>query len=272
MPDDPASTLSDPYAPIAAWYDLEHDTLTADVECFAEMIGEAAGGRASVLEIGGGTGRIAAGLAVAGHEVTAVEPSAAMRTLAAKRLAALPERVARRIHLAAGTADAPGLGAAARFDAAIFGLDTFAHLTALDERLRALAAVRALLRPGGLLLLDLDPTGLRRLAESAGHLWHQGTWPLPASGGGGGYVSHFVAAAPGREPGLVTLTHFYDVHEQGGALTRTVGALSLAQLSHGEVELTLAHAGYRVEAVYGGYDRQPYEEGAARALFAARPA
>jgi len=259
----------DPYATIAEWYDLEHDALTEDVACFAQMIGTAAGGRAGVLEIGGGTGRIAAGLAVAGHGVTAVEPSAAMRERAARRLAALPERVARRIHVVAGTAAALGLDAAARFDAALFGLDTFAHLTSLDERLRALALVRAHLRPGGPLLIDLDPAGLRRLAETPGQMWHQGTWPAPGSAGRRRYLSHFVAALAG-EPGLVTLTHFYDAYEPGGPISRTISAMTLALLARGEVELALLHSGYRVEAVYGGYDRQPYEEGAPRALFVAR--
>jgi SAM-dependent methyltransferase len=267
----------DPYAAIAAWYDIEHDALTEDVECLAELIGGVAQGRAAVLEIGAGTGRIAAGLALAGCAMTALEPSAAMRERFVQRLEALPERVARRVHVVAGSATAPGLDAAARFDAIVFGLDTFAHLTRVEDRLRALALAREHLRHGGRLLLDLDLAGLRRLAETAGQLWHQGTWPSPAASGSSGTpkvarnVSHFVTAAHVRVPGLVALTHFYDVYEQGASVTRTASTMTLALLTRGEVELALRHAGFRVEAVYGAYDQSPYEEGVGRALFVAAP-
>lgn len=277
------TTAPDPYAAIAAWYDLEHDALTDDVECLHELIGASAPGRARVLEVGAGTGRIAAGLAVAGMEVTAVEPSPAMRERAAKRLAAMPERVARRVQLVAGSATDLGIDASEQFDAVNFGLGTFGHLATLTERLGALAAARAHLRPGGLLVIDLDLAGLRRLAETPGQLYHQGTWLLPPSappppsapGAPTRYVSHFVAAGTVREGGLITLTHFYDLHEQGGngtspqPVARTVSQMPLALLSRGEVELALRHSGYEVEAVYGGYNQEPYEEGAGRALFVA---
>ena len=96
---------------------------------------------------------------------------------------------------------------------------------------------------------------------------------MPASASGTErFLTHFVAAEPPREPGLVTLTHFYDVHEQGETVARTISQMTLALLSRGEVELALIHSGYRIEAVYGGYEGEPYEEGAGRALVVATPA
>jgi SAM-dependent methyltransferase len=267
---------TDPYAAIAEWYDVEHDALTEDVEWLHEALAigaPAAGGRRHVLEIGAGTGRIAAGLAAAGFEVTAVEPSEAMRSRAAKRLQALPERVARRVRILDGSATALNLDSSARFDAVVFGLGVFAHLITLDERLRALTLARAHLRPGGQLVVDLDLAGLRRLAESPGQLWHQGTWPLPTSVGGvQRYLSHFVTAEPAREPGLVKLTHFYDVHEQSGGVSRTISQMTLALLSRGEIELALSHTGYRITAVLGDYAGEPFEDSTGRALFVATPA
>lgn len=270
---------ADPYAAIAEWYDVEHDALTEDVEWLHEVLADGApsgGTRPHVLEIGAGTGRIAAGLSAAGLEVTAVEPSEAMRLRAAKRLEALPERVARRVHLVAGSATAPGIEPSARFDAVIFGLGTFAHLTSLEDRLRALSLARAQLRPGGKLVIDLDLAGLRRLAENPGHVWHQGTWPLLSSASvTPQFLTHLVAAELAHEPaghGLVTLTHFYDVYGQGGGVARTVSQMALALLSRGEIELALLHSGFRIDAIYGGYGGEPYEENAGRALFVAVPA
>lgn len=254
---------NDGYAEIAAWYDVEHDPITEDVEAFASLIAEHAGDGAEVIEIGAGTGRMAAALAVAGHRVTAVEPSAPMRERLSRRLAQLPERAARRVTVVAGDAEAPGVDAAARFDVALLGQNLLAHLPAAAQRLAALRAVRGLLRHGGRALGDVDLLGPRRLLETSHQLWWQGAWPLEA----GTRVEHFVSGAPGPLPGTVELVHFYDVHAPGGPVARTTARMTLALLSKGEIETALLASGFAVAAVYGGYDLAPYEEGAGRAIF-----
>lgn len=257
----------DAYADIAAWYDIEHDQVSADIECYQELLSEHASSRASVLEIGGGTGRIAASLAAAGYMVTGVEPSAAMRAGAAKRLASLPERVARRVNIVAGSATQPGVAASQSFDAALFGLNTFAHLTKLTERQQALAALIAHLRPGGIVILDVDLVGPRRLAESAGRVWWQGSWPIPESRE---TLTHFVVGEPGGGPGAVQVTHFYDAHEQAGPVRRTMTTMDLAILTPTEVELTLLHAGFSLAETYGAYDLAPFDGESSRLIAVAR--
>lgn len=257
------SSADDGYAGIAEWYDVEHDPLTEDVEAYASLIAEHAGDSARVIEIGAGSGRVAAALAVAGHSVTAVEPSAPMRERLTRRLAQLPERAARRVAVVAGDAELPGVAASARFDVALLGQNVLAHLPAPARRLAALRALRGHLRPGAHLIADVDLLGPRRLVETAHQLWWQGTWPL----GSGVQLEHFVSGAPGAAPGTVELVHLYDVHALGGPVARTTTRMTLALLSHGEVETALLAAGFAVAAAYGGYDLAPYEEGAPRAIF-----
>ncbi|MFI5274841.1 MAG: class I SAM-dependent methyltransferase, partial [Ktedonobacterales bacterium] len=257
------SASADAYAEIAAWYDVEHDPVTADVEAYASLIAEQAGDRARVIEIGAGSGRVAAALAVAGHDVTAVEPSAAMRARLALRLAQLPERAARRIHAIEGTAQAPGTDARQRFDVALLGQNLLAHLTTVRERHEALLAMRARLAPGGHLLADIDLLGPRRLLETARQLWWQGMWALPSST----QVEHTVTGLPGPAPGTLEIIHRYDVSAPGAPLSRTISRMTLALLSRGEVEVALLRAGFEVAAVYGDYDLTPYEEGSPRAIF-----
>ena len=151
----------DPYTALADWYDIEHDAITEDIEFFAQQIAGLGVARPRVLEVGSGTGRIAAGLALAGYEVVGIEPSAAMRARCLARLAALPERVARRMTVLDGDARLLILPPDARFDAALYGLDTFAHLLTAGERDIALRAAHERLRPDGKLLIDLDPLGPR---------------------------------------------------------------------------------------------------------------
>ncbi len=270
MPAEPRDQSSaDPYAEIAEWYDLEHDSFSADIEALSELL-EGTCERLALLEVGAGTGRLMAALAAAGHSVTGVEPSAAMRARCAKRLAALPERVAHRARIIAGTATAPNLRDDKRFDVALMGLGTFGHLTSPTERAAALRLLYERLKPGGMLLLDVDIAGPRRLLESAGRLWWQGSWR--AGGDGSLIVSHTITGAPGREPGTVEVTHLYDAHEQGGLLRRTLTVTTLALLSRGEVELAVRHAGFNDVTIYGGYDLAPADDQAPRAIVAARRA
>jgi SAM-dependent methyltransferase len=263
----PSQTESDPYERIAAWYDLEHDSFQDDAECYVSLVEASAGPRARVLEVGSGTGRLAVAFALAGHVVTAVEPSLTMSDRAAERLRQLPEKVARRIHLVSGSADDLGLAETERFDVALMGQNLLAHLLAPEERQRALASVASALRPGGQLILDLDLAGPRWLSQSAPSLWRQGTWRLH---NGQGEVTHFVTAEPSDDAHIVHLVHYYDVSGPDGTVARTTARMSLANLSAGEVELALQRVGFTITAIHGDYGCAPYEEGSERAIFNAR--
>lgn len=118
-----------------------------------------------VLDVGAGTGRDAAALAAMGHRVTAVEPTAAMRTQAARLHPvpgiewvddSLPELAAIVLE---GTA----------YDAVMLSA-VWMHLDAAQRR-RAMPVVAGLVRPGGVLVLSLRhgpvPAG-RRMFDVTG--------------------------------------------------------------------------------------------------------
>jgi SAM-dependent methyltransferase len=258
------SSTSDPYADIAAWYDLEHDGFSADIEALSELL---AGGRErlAILEIGAGSGRLMAALAGAGHNVTGVEPSAAMRGRGAKRQDALPERIARRMRFVEGTASEPGLADGELFDVALLGLGTFSHLTSAADRDLALRQLHDRLKPGGLLILDVDVAGPRRLLESAGQVWWQGSWRADD----GRIIAHSMIGAPVEQPGTVEVTHLYDVHIQGGPIHRTLTTMTLALLSRGEIELAVGFVGFHDITIYGGYDLAPADDQSPRAIVTA---
>jgi len=103
---------------------------------------------ARVLDVGAGSGRDAAALAAAGHRVTAVEPSSALRERAIARHAS--PRIA---WLDDGLPDLGSLPADAAFDLVLLS-GVWHHLDA-EERDRAMRRLAALLSPGGRLLLSL---------------------------------------------------------------------------------------------------------------------
>lgn len=258
---------ADSYDLLAPWYDLEHDDFTEDVEAYQTLLADLLGGQGEIVEVGSGTGRLLAGLAVLGYRVTGIEPSSAMRERAERRVAALPERVRRRITLTGGDASAPDLPPSARFDAAMFGLNSIAHLLTTPEREASLRATGAHLRSGGLLLLDLDLRGPRRLARALGRAWPQGEWALPS----GDEVRHW---ATGREvrDGVLTLDHTYEVWSPGAEqpTQRIVVPMRLALLDPAQVRAELGSAGYAITAHYGDYDLRPAGARSPRAILIAR--
>src|SRR5690606_15357794 len=95
-----------------------------------------AGGR--VLELGAGTGRLTAALARAGHEVVAVELSAAMLERARARLGA--EGLAGRVRLLEGDMRALGdLPLGGEFALVLAPFNTLMHLYTLSDQDAALA-------------------------------------------------------------------------------------------------------------------------------------
>ena len=113
--------------------------------------------RGPVLELGCGTGRILLPLAGAGHQVLGVDTSPHMLALARDKLASAGPEVAARVRLVQG--DLRYLELRERFDLAIVAVKTFAYLITRHDQQRALAAICAHLRPGGLLAIDLlNPT------------------------------------------------------------------------------------------------------------------
>lgn len=258
---------SDSYEQIAEWYDVEHDPFQDDAECYVSLMESNGDAQSRVLEIGSGTGRLAAALALAGHHVTGIEPSQAMRERAQARLRQLPERVARRILIVEGSATAFQLRDDRQFDTVLMGQNLLAHLLTSTERSEALSAIAPRLRPGGQLIVDVDLAGPRRLRETASQLWWQGTWSLRDEGG---ELTHFVTAALTRDPALAHLIHFYDSRSPDGLVRRTTARLSLALLQPGEVELALQHAGFSVVASYGDYSCSPYDASSERIIFDTR--
>jgi len=120
----------------------------------------------AVLDLGGGPGRYAMALAERGNAVTLADQSGEQLVAARDRLAAAGLQV-REIR----QADARDLSAwaDATFDT-VLAFGPFYHLTDADDRRRAAAEMRRVLRPGGRMLATVIPriSGVRGVIERAG--------------------------------------------------------------------------------------------------------
>ena len=114
------------------------------------------GAAGPIIELGGGSGRIAVELARHGHRVIALDAAPAMLAQAARR--ARRYDVADLVETVVGDLRAPPADLPLS-DCVIAPFRTFMHLAGDEERLQALRAAAALLAPGGRFAFDVfEPT------------------------------------------------------------------------------------------------------------------
>ncbi|MFN8534667.1 MAG: class I SAM-dependent methyltransferase [Dehalococcoidia bacterium] len=248
---------SDPYAPLAEVYDLEHDAFDDDLALYTALARRT---RGTVLEIGCGTGRITGALARAGFPTIGVDPSPAMLAIARARADGLE-----RVRYLEG--DAVALPIDEPIGLAIFALDTFAHLINSETQLAALRSVRRLLPARGRLALDLsapDPATWRREDNLLIHAW---TRPL------GNEQIHKLYARSVDELGQVqTLRLLYERWVDGQAPRRYGSELRLRYFFPSELSLLVQLGGFEPEGWYGDYDLSALDDESPRLILIARPA
>ena len=234
--------MSSPYDEIAELYDPWSRSVVEDVGFYVE---EALAAGGSVVELGIGTGRIAIPVAAAGVPVIGVDSSAGMLEVC-RRQAELAG-VAQLLDLRLGDLREPPV--AERVQLVTCPFRAYLHLESDDERIRALAAARELLVPGGRLVFDVFTPSRGDIEETHGR-WLE------------------------REPGIWEKA---DWDEARQTLTLTVrgetgaSTMRLAWLPVGDWRTLVERAGLEVEAVYGWFDRRPYRGGEDSVYVARRP-
>jgi SAM-dependent methyltransferase len=127
--------------------------VAGDVEFYVSLAKDA-GGR--VLELACGTGRITFVLAERGFDVTGVDISEGMLTVARRKAAQCPAAVRDRLTFV--HQDMTRLDLAGRFGLAFVPFRSFQHLLTVELQRNALSAIARHLEPGGRLALNLfDP-------------------------------------------------------------------------------------------------------------------
>ena len=258
----PERNASQPWADpgIAELYDLfPFDT---DLPLYRDLAQEAEG---PVLELACGTGRVAIPLAEAGVEVTGIDSSQHMLAIARRKLRALPFQVARRLQLAEG--DMRWFHSSRHFRLAIVATKSFGYLLEDNDQLRALAAIRRHLRPGGMVVLDL--------LNPSPEWWARAT-VLPLQDLFRGFPERDLAVSRSEwvldtdETRRIRVTRsVYEIRRGGTTEFRTVD-WPFRYTDRRQAEELLAAAGFATTDVFGGYDREPYDAESPTLLIVAR--
>jgi SAM-dependent methyltransferase len=221
------------YDPIARLYDPWSSSVIEDISFYVEEA--LAAGDGPVVELGVGTGRIAIPTAMAGAHLIGVDSSPEMLAVCLER--ACEAGVADRLDLRLGDLRRPPVDERVALVTCPFR--AYLHLSTDEERLQALRAAQALLRPDGRLVFDVFAPSREDIEETHGR-WIE------------------------REPGIDERAD-WDLAAQTLTLSvRGAGGESTLQLSWLEPERwhsLLAEAGFEVAACYGWFDRRPYAGG-----------
>ncbi len=231
------------YDPLADLYDLEyvHDH---DVPFWLALARRENG---PVIEWGAGTGRIAVPLAAAGHDVTAVEISEMMVEGGKEK--------GGDVRWVAGDMRTAELGR--RHGLAVCAFNSFLCLLTPGDALCFLRNAHSHLEPGGLLGIEVSAFSSEELADEPGgpSLRHDLTRDLPD----GGRLDRFSLSRYDGATRLMEMRLFYELYGASGAQKSSrAHDLAIRITDRDELLSMLRLAGFDVEAVYGGFDAEPF--------------
>ena len=217
----------------------------------------------NVLEVACGSGRVLVPLARAGLQVAGVDVSPHMLALARAKLEAsmcaeLVQADMRTFHL--GRDD---------FDLAIIAVKSFAYLTEADDQLACLRRVQAHLRPGGMLVMDLMNPQLEWLGAARGSMQDDLLQRVPDQGWTLSRVESVVSTDLARQ--IRVIRSIYErIDDDGRLLEKRFVEWPYRWMHRFETEHLLHRAGFEVECVFGGYQREPFTSESATMVFTAR--
>jgi SAM-dependent methyltransferase len=235
-------------------YDLEyaHDY---DLPFWRSLAGREGG---PIVEWGAGTGRLAIPLAEAGFDVTGVELSGRMVERGREKSEA--------VEWVRGDMRSAKLGR--RYGLAVCAFNSFLCLLSVDDALQFLRNARAHLQPGGLLGIEVSAFSPEELVDppDGPRLQHDFTRELPGGRLVRSSVSRYDAASQ-----LLAMRLFYELYGASGELDDTrAHDLTIRVTGRDELGLMLRLAGFEVEAVYGGFEGEPFEAGSDHLIVLAR--
>jgi SAM-dependent methyltransferase len=196
-----------------------------------------------------------------------------MLTLAREKVKAA--QLARRVTLVHADMRTVDLGR--RFDLVIIGLNSLMHLETQAAQVGALRTAARHLSPKGRLVLDLfNPEVALPEPHQEGQLFLHCLKVLPAAKGNtgtdGAHLLHFQSPKVDRAAQLVTMTNYYDELLADGQVRRHLSPFTMRYVTAGELRLLVEAAGLTLQALYGTYELDPFEDDSPRLLAVASAA
>jgi SAM-dependent methyltransferase len=212
------------------------------------------------LELGVGTARVAIALAKAGITVVGIDDSVYMLKVAKSKLAKESELIRSRVILERG--DMRNFNLKRSFPFIYIPASTFDHNISVQDQNSALASIHKHLETGGFFAFDLEQTTADKPQKS---------WWIDRKGiENGKMVVRSVFIRRDQKRGRCSLDIFYDVYKDGRMLERYHEYGEVAIISKEKITALLEHAGFKIDAVYGDFDKSNYKSDSPRIVLVTR--
>ena len=241
--------------------------LAGDIEFYLDQARRSGG---PVLDLGGGTGRVAWPLAESGFEVTSLDLSAPMLARSETKRELASPAAQTRVNLL--HADLRDFALTTQFGLAIARGRTFQLLLTPDDQRSALATIHRHLRLGGVLVVHLFDPLLDACAAFDGvpSSTDRGTVVLPDSGHR--VTRHVLRRTTEPLQQLMTeVWEFTELDDAGNALRSEQETLRMRWTYRFEMRYLLEVAGFEVTAEYSDFRGSPPRYAAEQVWVARRP-
>jgi ubiquinone/menaquinone biosynthesis C-methylase UbiE len=220
-----------------------------------------------VLELGCGTGRVTMALAEAGRRVIGLDISERMLERAIRKRSALRVEARERVHFVQGDMTQFQLGE--KFRLIIIPFRAFQHLLETKQQIACLNCIKAHLAPKGKVIVDFFHTDAPRMHDAA----YQAARLIAEydMAGQGRVKLHERVAAFHRAEQCNDAEMIFEVTHPNGSEERLVWAWTVRYFFRYEVEHLLARCGFRVNAVYGNFDKSALRDDSPEMIFVAEP-
>ena len=243
------------YRRAAKFYDLFGSK--DDLEFYRELTLQSG---KKALELGVGTGRVAIPLAKAGITVVGIDNSVHMLRVAREKLAKETEAVKRCVILKRG--DMRNFELKQSFQFIYIPASTFDHNITVAEQKRTLNCVYKHLEKNGTFAFDLEQATPDKPEIS----W----WIDRKEIDGGRMVVRSVFTRRDMTKRTCSLDLFFDVYKNSKLLERYHEYGEVAIISKDEVTKLLEENGFRVESIYGDFNKSKYRNDSLRVVLVTR--
>ena len=228
-----------------------------DVDFYVDLCRQAG----EALELGCGTGRILIPAAQAGCVITGLDQSKSMLARCRAKADALPDDARNRITLV--EADMTRFSLSRTFRLVIAPFRPIQHLTTVGNQLSFLECVREHLEPGGRFVFDVFNPNLVMLAAETRTEEIEDTpeQSLP-DGRRVRRTYRVVRKRHAEQCNDIELIYYLDGR-------RMVQACPLRYFFRFELEHLLARSGFEIVALYGAFDRSPFDHDSTEIIFTA---
>lgn len=246
---------------IARFYDYEQEGFVKDILLYVEYAKKCGG---KVLELACGTGRVLIPIAKEGIKVTGMDISEEMLNIARGKIVKLDKSIRENIEIVQG--DMKQFYLKKKFSMIYIAFRSFQCLLTKQDQGACLESVNRHLEDNGLFILDLfvprhdilaqvkRSLNMDKFYDKENHL----------------YINRRCEDEYDLANQLLKENRFYEWTDKNGKSHEQIWSFELAYLFRYEAELLLEKYGFKVENVFGDFDKSPYDYCSGEQIFLAR--